>query len=102
MTIIHEMMKSVDIRIQAQALQNLSAVLEEAGSSLKNVVKVNIFLSDMTSFAAMNRVYDTFWDEPKPVSLESPSVAETNISVLLDIEADEPSAVPASRSRSCR
>jgi hypothetical protein len=35
---------------------------------LKNVVKVNIFLSDMTNFAAMNRVYDTFWDEPKPVS----------------------------------
>ncbi|KAL8686856.1 MAG: hypothetical protein Q9218_006815 [Villophora microphyllina] len=53
----------------AQTLNNLSAVLEEAGSSLRNVVKVNIFLSDMTNFAAMNRVYDTFFEEPKPVRI---------------------------------
>ncbi|KAI4132271.1 MAG: hypothetical protein LQ338_000823 [Usnochroma carphineum] len=52
---------------KAQALNNLSAVLEEAGSSLRNVVKCNVFLTDMTNFAAMNRVYDTFFEEPKPV-----------------------------------
>ncbi|KAL8815583.1 MAG: hypothetical protein Q9223_005289 [Gallowayella weberi] len=51
----------------AQALNNLSAVLEAAGSSLRSVVECNVFLTDMTSFAAMNRVYDTFFDEPKPV-----------------------------------
>ncbi|KAL8806153.1 MAG: hypothetical protein Q9182_001554 [Xanthomendoza sp. 2 TL-2023] len=51
----------------AQALNNLSAVLEAAGSSLRNVVECNVFLTDMTNFAAMNRVYDTFFDEPKPV-----------------------------------
>lgn len=54
---------------KAQALNNLSAVLEAAGSSLRNVVKCNVFLSDMTNFAAMNRVYDTFFEPPKPVSL---------------------------------
>ncbi|KAL2151339.1 hypothetical protein VTH82DRAFT_6437 [Thermothelomyces myriococcoides] len=50
-----------------QALKNLSAVLEAAGSSLKNVVKMNVFLTDMSNFAAMNQVYDEFfvW-EPKP------------------------------------
>lgn len=58
---------------KAQALNNLSAVLEEAGSSLKNVVKVNIFLSDMTNFAAMNRVYNTFFAEPKPVRRQTSS-----------------------------
>ncbi|KAL8645582.1 MAG: hypothetical protein Q9210_006629 [Variospora velana] len=51
----------------AQALNNLSAVLEAAGSSLRNVVECNVFLSDMTNFAAMNRVYDTFFERPKPV-----------------------------------
>jgi enamine deaminase RidA (YjgF/YER057c/UK114 family) len=53
---------------QRQALKNLSAVLEAAGSSLQNVVKVNVFLTDMSNFAAMNEVYDEFfvW-QPKPV-----------------------------------
>lgn len=49
-------------------MKNLAAVLEKAGSSLRNVVKVNIFLDDMTNFAAMNRAYDVFFhEEPKPV-----------------------------------
>ena len=52
---------------KAQALNNLSAVLEAAGSSLRNVVECNVFLTDMTNFAAMNRVYDTFFEYPKPV-----------------------------------
>ncbi|KAL8672011.1 MAG: hypothetical protein Q9168_003516 [Polycauliona sp. 1 TL-2023] len=50
----------------AQALHNLFAVLEAAGSSMRNVVECNVFLTDMTNFAAMNRVYDTFFDHPKP------------------------------------
>jgi len=55
-----------------QALQNLLAVLEEAGSSLRNVVKMNIFLTTMDDFAAMNEAYDEFfsWD-PKPVCLRA-------------------------------
>ena len=53
---------------QAQALNNLNEILKEAGSSLKNVVKVTVFLTDMANFAAMNRVYDTFFaEQPKPV-----------------------------------
>jgi len=38
-------------------LKNLGAVLEAAGSSLKSVVKVNVFLADMNDFAAMNEAY---------------------------------------------
>lgn len=53
---------------QRQSLLNLSAILEEAGSSLDNVVKVNIFLTDMSNFAAMNEVYAQFFaKDPKPV-----------------------------------
>ena len=51
-----------------QCIRNLSAVLEEAGSSLQNVVRVGVFLTDMSNFAAMNKVYETMFKDPKPVS----------------------------------
>lgn len=58
--------KGLIIYTQAQCFKNLSAVLEEAGSSMKNVVRVGVFLTDMTNFAAMNKVYETFFEDPKP------------------------------------
>ncbi|KAF7586346.1 hypothetical protein BBP40_009042 [Aspergillus hancockii] len=51
---------------QKQVLQNLRAVLEAGGSSVQDVVKVNIFLADMGDFAAVNEVYDSFFTHPKP------------------------------------
>jgi len=43
-------------------------VLEAAGSSIDNAVKVNIFLTDMANFAAMNKIYaEVFKKDPKPV-----------------------------------
>ncbi|KAL8709679.1 MAG: hypothetical protein Q9220_005619 [cf. Caloplaca sp. 1 TL-2023] len=69
----------------AQALNNLSAVLEEAGSSLRNVVKCNIFLNDMTNFAAMNRVYDTFFQDPKPCRT---CVAVSELPMKTDVEIE--------------
>ncbi len=41
----------------AQAIENLKAVLEEAGSGLEKVVKTTCFLKDMSDFAAFNEVY---------------------------------------------
>ena len=49
-----------------QALTNAQAILEEAGTSLKNVVKTTVFLSDMANFAAMNEVYAEFFAQPYP------------------------------------
>ena len=46
-----------------QSMKNLSAVLEEAGMMLANLVKVNIFLVDMEDFAAVNQVYASFFPE---------------------------------------
>lgn len=44
-------------------------MLEEAGSSFNNVVKVNIFLTTMDNFATMNEAYDEFFTQDvKPVS----------------------------------
>jgi 2-iminobutanoate/2-iminopropanoate deaminase len=42
-----------------RTMQNVSAVLEAAGSSLANVLQVSIFLVDLGDFAAMNEVYAT-------------------------------------------
>lgn len=51
---------------QHQCIQNLSAILEEAGSSLEDVAEVSVFLADIADFDKMNEVYKTYWGEPKP------------------------------------
>lgn len=49
-----------------RSLQNVSAVLNAAGASMSDVVKVTVFLADMDDFAAMNEVYKEFFTEPFP------------------------------------
>jgi reactive intermediate/imine deaminase len=44
-----------------QCITNLSAVLEAAGSSIKKVVKVNVFITTMDNFAEMNATYEKFF-----------------------------------------
>lgn len=56
-----------DITAQAtQAFANLTAVAEAAGGSLNHAVKINISLTDMNDFAAVNAVMQTFCAEPYP------------------------------------
>jgi enamine deaminase RidA (YjgF/YER057c/UK114 family) len=50
-----------------QCIRNLKAVLEAAGSSLDKAVKVNVFITDMKNFTAMNEVYVQYWGAVKPV-----------------------------------
>lgn len=49
-----------------QVFRNLATVLEDAGSSLDEVVKVNVYLVDMADFAAMNAVYAKQFAQPFP------------------------------------
>ncbi len=49
-----------------RVLQNLSAILEAAGTSLSKVVKTTVFLTDMANFKAMNEVYAEFFPEHPP------------------------------------
>jgi 2-iminobutanoate/2-iminopropanoate deaminase len=49
-----------------QALKNLAAVLEAAGSSLDRIVKTTDFLADMNEFSAMNEIYGKFFSENPP------------------------------------
>jgi 2-iminobutanoate/2-iminopropanoate deaminase len=65
--------------IEAQTervMKNLGAVLEEAGSSLANVLKASIFLVDLGDFAAMNEVYARY------VGPEFPARATVQIGAL--------------------
>ena len=49
-----------------QSLTNVKAILEEAGTSMVNVVKTTVFMADMNDFADMNAVYAEFFTEPFP------------------------------------
>ncbi|CAG8030911.1 unnamed protein product [Penicillium nalgiovense] len=51
---------------QHQCIKNLTHILEEAGSNIDKVVKVNVFLSNMDDFADMNSVYMQYWGDVKP------------------------------------
>jgi len=49
-----------------QALKNLEAVLEGAGSSLHQALKVTVYLTDLSHFSDMNKVYAQFFVPPYP------------------------------------
>ncbi len=75
-----------DIRAQTtQVCENLRAVLAEAGSSLTQVMKTDVFLKDMNDFTAMNEVYATYFTGevlPARVTVE---VARLPKDVLVEI-----------------
>lgn len=49
-----------------RVMQNLAAILEQAGTSMSRVVKTTVFLVDMGDFAAMNEVYAKHFGEHRP------------------------------------
>jgi len=56
-----------DISAQTeQCFRNLEAVLQSAGLTFEDVVKVNVFLTDMQDFSAMNSVYEKKFSRPYP------------------------------------
>jgi 2-iminobutanoate/2-iminopropanoate deaminase len=61
-----EVVKGGIVEQTEQVMKNLSAVLEEAGSSLANALMVSIFLVDLGDFQAMNEVYARHLSEPYP------------------------------------
>lgn len=57
-----------------RVMQNLQAVLREAGLGFGNVIKTTVFLADMQEFAAMNEVYARYFGDHRP--------ARSTVSVL--------------------
>ncbi len=49
-----------------QCLENIKAILEEAGATLEDIVKVNIYIVDMDNFSSINQVYEEYFNQHKP------------------------------------
>ena len=69
-----------------QVMENISAILEAAGTSLANVLKATIFLADLGDFQAMNEVYGRYMGDEPPARATF-QVAALPSGVLVEIEA---------------
>ncbi|GAB1269718.1 RidA family protein [Aurantivibrio infirmus] len=86
-------MTIVDGGFKAQAHQvfkNLSAVCEAANGSLKDIVKLNIFLTDLSNFPVVNEVMAEYFQEPYPARAaigvnELPKAAEVEADAIMVI-----------------
>lgn len=68
-----------------QVMENLVALLKEAGSDLSKVIKTTVFIKDMNDFAAMNEVYAEYFGESKPAR-STVEVARLPKDALVEIE----------------
>ena len=67
--LVPETMEIIDGGIENeihQVFKNLTAVCHEAGGDLNNIVKLNIFLTDLNNFAVLNEIMATYFDQPYP------------------------------------
>ncbi len=69
-----------------RVMQNLSAVLEQAGTSLQNVVKTTVFLTDIDEFKAMNAIYAEYFPS-NPPARSTVQVARLPGGARVEIEA---------------
>ncbi|WP_096390243.1 RidA family protein [Halopenitus persicus] len=79
-----------DIKEQtAQVMENLSSILEESGSSLDNVIKSTVFLTDTEHFDGFNDMYAKYMNEPYPArsAFIVASLARTEIDVEVEVIA---------------
>jgi len=69
----------------AQTLRNVQTIVEAAGGTLADVVKVNAYLRDMQDFAAFNEIYRTFFSASYPARTTVQS--DLNIPLEIDVVA---------------
>jgi 2-iminobutanoate/2-iminopropanoate deaminase len=75
-----------DIEAQTrQVMENLAAVLQAAGSSLTQVVKTTIFVTDISDFAKVNQVYGSFFQD-NPPARSTVQVAALPLGANVEIE----------------
>ena len=69
-----------------QSLNNVKAILAEAGTGMDRIIKTTVFLSDMNNFGAMNEVYATFFGEGDYPARSAVEVARLPKDALVEIE----------------
>ncbi|MDM8520400.1 RidA family protein [Anaerolineales bacterium HSG6] len=87
--LVPETGKMVEGGIQAQTnqvMKNLSNILDAAGSSLANIVKTTIFVTDLADFATINEIYGSFFDGAPPAR-STVQVAALPLGSQVEIEA---------------
>ena len=67
-----------------RVLENIKAILEAGGASMANVVKITAHLSDLSLFERYNRVYATYFPDPKPTRT---TVGSQLLGILVEIDA---------------
>jgi 2-iminobutanoate/2-iminopropanoate deaminase len=76
-------------------LESMKAVLEAAGASMGDVVKVQVLLTEMEDFSGMNEVYRTFFSEPYPTRITyGVALSVPGMRVEMDAIAYVPETVP--------
>ena len=68
----------------ARVLENIKAILEAGGASMADVVKVSAHLSDLGLFERYNKVYATYFPDPKPTRT---TVGSQLLGILVEIDA---------------
>jgi len=66
-----------------QTFENVRTILEAAGSSLDDVVKVNAYVTDLTRFSEFNEVYKEFFDHDPPART---TVAAALLGMLVEVD----------------
>ena len=69
-----------------QVLDNLKAVIEAGGSTLNNVLKTTVFLTDLNNFTKVNTLYSEYFGDAKPAR-STIQVAALPMGALVEIEA---------------
>jgi 2-iminobutanoate/2-iminopropanoate deaminase len=70
-----------------QVMQNIEAILVEAGLSFENIVKCSVFVADMHQYAVINGVYSTFFNDDTAPARELVEVANLPKFVKVEISA---------------
>ena len=81
------MLVGPDIESQTeQVLRNVAAILEEAGSSLRHVLRCGVFLTDMSEFSRMNAVYERIFGPHRPArtTVQAASLPMPGLRVEID------------------
>jgi 2-iminobutanoate/2-iminopropanoate deaminase len=68
-----------------QALNNLQAILEAAGTSMANALKITVYMQDLGDFAAMNQVYASFFPGDPPAR-STTQAAALPLGALVEID----------------
>ncbi|OFI07207.1 2-iminobutanoate/2-iminopropanoate deaminase [Clostridium acetireducens DSM 10703] len=73
-----------------RAMENVKAVLEEAGTSFDNIIKTTLYVSDMNNFAAVNEVYGRYFQGDLParscVEVKLPKDAPVEVEIIALVE----------------